>query len=202
MSNSKLQSITPVILAGGKSSRMGRNKSFVTLAGKSLIEIVLDTVTSVFPQPPVIITNSPGLYEHLGVTMASDIYKDKGPLAGIHTGLIHSSTAYSFVIGCDMPFLDAGFIKFMVARLHDEQVLIPRSGKWVEPLHALYAASCLPFIEAKLNQDICKIQAFFPDVHIKYVDIKEYGHGINCFANINSQADLAAAETLYLKSNK
>lgn len=202
MSKSKLHSITPVILAGGKSSRMGRNKSFVTLAGKSLIEIVLDTVLSVFPQPPVIITNSPGLYEHLGVTIASDIYKDKGPLAGIHAGLIYSSTAYSFVIGCDMPFLDADFIKFMVARLQNEQVLIPRSGKWVEPLHALYAASCLPIIETKLNQDICKIQAFFPDVRVRYLDVNEYGQDINCFANINSQADLLAAEALYLKPNK
>lgn len=78
MNNSKFRSITPVILAGGKSSRMGRNKSFVTLAGKPLIEIVLDIVAGIFSQPPVIITNSPGLYEYLGLTMAGDIYKDKG----------------------------------------------------------------------------------------------------------------------------
>ncbi|HWR43328.1 molybdenum cofactor guanylyltransferase [Sporomusa sp.] len=202
MTSSKLNSITPVILAGGKSSRMGRNKSFVTLAGKPLIEIVIDTVTSIFPQPPVIVTNSPGLYEYLGLTMAGDIYQEKGPLAGIHTGLIHSSTAYSFVFGCDMPFLDTEFIKFMVSRLHDEQVLIPRNGKWVEPLHALYAQNCLPYIEVKLNHDICRIQSFFSEVYIGYVDVNEYGHNLKCFANINSQADLAAAETIYEKSNK
>lgn len=202
MRNCRLSDITPVILAGGKSSRMGRNKSFVTLEGKPLIEIVLDTVNSIFIQPPVIITNSPELYEYLDVTLAGDIYKAKGPLAGIHAGLIHSSTAYSFVFACDMPFLDVNFIRFMVSRLQEEQVLIPRDGNLVEPLHAVYAHSCLPHIEEKLNSNICKIQAFFSAVRIGYVDMNEYEHALNCFANINSEADLAVAETVLLKPNK
>ncbi len=202
MTGNKLSGITPVILAGGKSSRMGRNKSFVTLAGKPLIEVVLDTVTSVFLQPPVIVTNSPELYKYLNLTMAGDIFIDKGPLAGIHAGLTHSPTAYSFVFGCDMPFLDTEFVKFMVERLQDEQVLIPRCGKWVEPLHALYAHDCLPFIEEKLNHNICKIQAFFPGVRTGYVDINEYNYELDCFLNINSQADLEKAETVFLKCNK
>ncbi|MDF2569180.1 MAG: mobA 2 [Sporomusa sp.] len=202
MTSSKLSSITPVILAGGKSSRMGRNKSFVTLAGKPLIEIVVESVTGVFPQPPVIVTNSPGLYEHLGLKMAGDIYKGKGPLAGIHTGLIHSVTDYIFVFGCDMPFLDTEFIHFMVAHLNNQQVLIPRNGKWFEPLHALYAHNCLPYIEAKLDQDICKIQDFFSDVHVGYVEINDYGRSLSCFSNINSPTDLAVAETVYIKPNK
>lgn len=101
-----------------------------------------------------------------------------------------------------MPFLDAGFIRYMVKRLATEQVLIPRAGDWVEPLHAIYAQSCLPEIEANLRQNICKIQSFFPKVRVGYLDVEEYGHSLNCFTNINSQADLTAAETVYFKSNK
>lgn len=189
--------ITPFILSGGKSRRMGKNKSFVRLGGRPLIEIVVGKVADIFQQKPVIITNHPEEYAYLGCNMIGDIVKDKGPLGGIHAGLIHSPTPYIFVFACDMPFIEKTFIQYMMNRLTQEDILIPHNGESVEPLHAIYSKQCIAAIELHLHKDHCCVQSFFQDVNIAYVEPPEMA-GLKLldhyFLNVNTVEDLTTAE--------
>lgn len=193
---SKNKAVTPIILAGGKSRRMGTNKSFVLLGGKPMIEVVLDKISPLFTQPPLLVTNTPQLYAYLGVAMVGDIIKDKGPLGGIHAGLTASKTESNFVFGCDMPFLQASLINYMLEKSGQEDLFIPHYGECLEPLHAIYSKSCLPAIEEQLAKGSLKIQSFFPAVTIKYLEkeeIYQFSSSFNCFSNINTIKDLENA---------
>lgn len=196
--------ITPFILAGGKSRRMGTNKSFVKLGGKPLIEIIVKKVTEIFANKPVIITNRFADYAYLDCNMVSDIVKDKGPLGGIHAGLASASTPYIFVFACDMPFIEKDFVDYMSSRLCDEDILIPKNGERVEPLHAIYSKRCLPAVERHLNEDHRRVQDFFGDVNIAYIEQSEMNR-LNLpegyFINVNTVADLSKAENC-LKGTK
>ncbi len=197
-------SITPFILAGGKSRRMGTNKSFVRLGGKPLIEIIVKKVTEIFANKPVIITNHFADYAYLDCDMVSDIVKDKGPLGGIHAGLTSASTPYLFVFACDMPFVEKKFVDYMISRLRDEDILIPKNGERVEPLHAIYSKRCLPAVEKHLNEDHRRVQDFFGDVNIAYVEQYEMNRlnlSEGYFINVNTVEDLSKAENC-LKSTK
>ncbi len=176
---------------------MGKNKSFVKLDGKPLIEIVLGKVTDIFARNPIIITNHPEEYEYLGCEMVGDIFKDKGPLGGIHTGLIYSPTLHIFIVACDMPFIEPFFIQHMAKRLGQEDVLIPHNGENVEPLHAIYSKQCLTAIEMHLHEEHRCVQSFFQDVTINYISqaemvrlhLPEY-----YFLNVNTVEDLTKAK--------
>lgn len=191
------KNITPYILSGGKSRRMGENKSFVKLGGKPLIEIVLKKITDSFAREPIIIANYPDEYKYLGCEIIGDIFKDRGPLGGIHTALLHALTHNIFIVACDMPFIESSFIEYMAKRLGPEDVLIPHNGENVEPLHAIYSKNCLPAIELHLHKEHCCVQSFFQDVIIKYIthtemvclDLPEY-----YFLNVNTIEDLNKAK--------
>ena len=178
---------------------MGTNKSFVKLGGKPLIEIIIEKIANIFGRNPVIITNHPKEHKYLGCEMVGDIVKDTGPLGGIYTGLIHSPTPYIFAFACDMPYIEQIFIQYMVECLEREDILIPRKGENVEPLHAIYSKQCLPAIEAHLHAGHRRVQSFFQDVNIVYVEqaemarlkLKDY-----YFLNVNTVADLNKAEDL------
>src|SRR6266496_3170841 len=96
--------ITGIILAGGKSSRMGTNKAFLRLGNKYVIEILADLMKNIFSKM-ILITNEPALYKFLKIDIYEDIYKNKGPLGGIHSGLVNSQTEKNFVLSCDIPFI-------------------------------------------------------------------------------------------------
>jgi molybdopterin-guanine dinucleotide biosynthesis protein A len=188
----------PIVLAGGKSSRMGQNKSFVLLGGMPLIEAVLGKIRSMFSLPPLLVTNSPELYSYLGLTMIGDVIQGKGPLGGIHTGLTHSQITYNFIFACDMPFIQANFVQYMMESFQGEDVLMP-CYNGVQPLHAIYAKGCLPFIEEALQQDKRKIIDFLPQVRTRYLDTAEIlkiPAAEQSFININNPQELERARSL------
>jgi molybdopterin-guanine dinucleotide biosynthesis protein A len=140
----ELEQIAPVILSGGKSSRMGSNKAFVTLGNEKLIEIVVRKISALFTIRPLLVTNTPTEYAYLGLPMVGDIIPEMGPLGGIHAALRHSTARRIFVFGCDMPFISAELVGHMGALAGGVDVVMPRhdSGR-PEPLHAIYSQSCL-----------------------------------------------------------
>lgn len=194
---SKIKAITPLILAGGKSTRMGQNKAFVLINGKPMIEVVAEKVAGMFECSPMLITNTPEVYAYLGLKMVEDIIKNKGPLAGIHAGLSYSRNQFSFIVGCDMPFLNSDLVRYMVEVKSTYDVIIPRTGDYAEPLHAVYSTHCLAPIEARLQQNERKIISFFTDVKVRYIERKEieiFSGGLMSFQNINTQEDLKRAQ--------
>ena len=159
-----------VILAGGKSSRMGTNKAFLELKGKTFIELQIELLREMFDEI-FISANTPSEYEYLNLPVFKDIYPDKGPLGGIYTSLINSSSFHTFMLACDMPFVESGLIKHLKDLTKEYDVVIPKSEKGLEPLHAFYSKKCIDPIKRELDENNLRIISFFPHVNVKIVEL-------------------------------
>jgi molybdenum cofactor guanylyltransferase len=190
--------ITTVIMAGGKSSRMGTDKSFVPLLGKPMIEHVLERVAGLADRT-LLVTNRPEEYAYLALPMASDIYQDCGPLGGLQTALYHAQSSHILVVACDMPWLNRDLLAFMIDQRRLADITIPRWDKHPEPLHAVYSQACLAPIEANLQASRLQLIAFFDEVSVNYLDratIARFDPAGRSFANVNTPDDLARAQSL------
>lgn len=183
--------VTGVILAGGKSSRMGSNKALLPYRGGRFIEAIYRQLSGLFDEV-LVVTNAPEQYAFLGCRMVSDIYPEMGALAGLHAGLAHSRTPHIFAVACDMPYLNDTLIRALVARRHQGDVIIPESDDGLEPLHAVYGRSCLPAMETALTNGKRRLVSFFPEIWpiivpgetVRFVDPH-----LDSFRNINTLAD-------------
>ncbi len=144
--------ITGIILAGGKSVRMGENKSLLKLNGKTVIERTVDLLKSVFGNV-ILIANAPHEYSFLDVPTFKDIFEYKGPLAGIHAGLMHSATEKNFIISCDIPLMKAEMIRHIVDFKTDKPVTVCRAEGFVQWLAGKYDKKVLPEIEKILREN-------------------------------------------------
>jgi molybdopterin-guanine dinucleotide biosynthesis protein A len=193
--------ISAVILAGGHSTRLGRNKAFLKVNGQPLIERIIDRLAQVSDEI-IIVTNDVERYEHLEATVVADMYPGKAALGGIHSGLQTASHFHSLVVGCDMPFLNVPLLRYMQGLTAGHDVVIPRVAQYVEALHAIYAKSCLPHIERQLEVGELQIMGLFSTVRVAYVEQEEievFDPEHLSFFNINSQADLEKAREIWGK---
>lgn len=190
----RIPGVTGVILAGGESRRMGCDKSLLPLDGARFIERIHRQMAALFDEV-IVVTNSPGLYEGLACRKVPDLYPLKGSLTGIHSGLCHARSDKAFVVACDMPFLSAEVIRRLCARGEAGDVVIPRSERGAEPLHALYDKRCLPAVEALLDAGEKKIVRFFPRVRVHEVPTAAFAdcdpEGCS-FRNINTPQEYFA----------
>jgi molybdopterin-guanine dinucleotide biosynthesis protein A len=145
--------ITGIILSGGKSSRMGKNKSFLKVGDKTIIERVRDLLQGIF-QNVILITNDPDEYEFLDLPMFEDVYKHKGPLAGIHSGMLHSSTELNFIVSCDMPFMTQEMIKYLVDYKTNKLITVAKADGFIQQLAGKYSKVCLIDAEQILKKQI------------------------------------------------
>ena len=184
--------ISGIVLAGGQSSRLGTDKSFVTVKGKPLIEQIVAKLARL-SDDVIIVTDSPERYNHLEARRVGDIYPGKGALGGVYSGLRAAANDYSLVVACDMPFLNLNLLRYMILLAREHDVVIPRIGGLLEPLHAVYSKSCLEPIERLLARGGLRIIDFFSEVQVRYVeedeiDIFDPQH-LSLF-NVNTPSDL------------
>ena len=157
--------MTAVILAGGKSSRMGSNKAFLKLKGKTFIERQIDLLREMFDEI-FISANTPSEYEYLKLPVFKDIYPEKGPLCGIYTSLVNSGSTSTFMLACDMPFVESGLIKHLKGFTKEYDVVVPKSERGLEPLHAFYSKNCIDPIKKELDSNNLRIISFFPQAFL------------------------------------
>jgi molybdopterin-guanine dinucleotide biosynthesis protein A len=148
--NKTFHTITAIILVGGESTRMGTNKALLQLNGKTLIEHTIELMQNCF-QKVILVTNQHEQFQFMNINCYEDIYKDCGPLAGIHSGLFHSTTENNFVIACDYPYITREVINILIQKQTEKQITIPAIGKKIHPLCGIYSRSCLPAIEKILS---------------------------------------------------
>ena len=187
--------VTVAIMAGGQSSRMGTDKSFVLFNGRPMIEIVQEKVAELGAET-LLITNKPDDYARLNLPMVGDILPDHGPLGGIYTAVHAASHPHVLVVACDMPWLNRPLLEYMITLRETADVIVPRWEKYPEPLHAIYSKTCQPAIEAKLKAKRLKITGFFGQVNVRFVErteIEKFDGNGRSFANINSPEDLGKA---------
>lgn len=191
--------VTGVIQAGGKSARMGGEpKALLTIGGRRIIERVIAALEPVVDDM-LVVTNTPDLYEFLGVPLVPDVYPDHGSLGGIYSGLAAVSADAAFTVACDMPFLHPEVARLIVARSALGDVVAPRlQGQW-ETMHAVYRKRCLPYIEERLRAGRFKITDFFAKVTVVEVDAAEvarYRDPSIVFMNVNTPDELSRARAL------
>jgi molybdopterin-guanine dinucleotide biosynthesis protein A len=184
--------ITGIILAGGKNLRMGRNKAFLEINGRRIIDRTKSLFLEIFDEV-LLVTNSPLDYLDLNLRTVADLIPDKGSLGGIYTGLFHSSHTHAFVAACDMPFLNPGLIGRLIQLAPDHDIVIPKTEDGLQPLHAVYSQRCLPFMEELLRQENLKIIDFFQKVKKREVppeEILPFDPRLSSFRNVNTPEDL------------
>ncbi len=187
----KKNKFTGIILAGGFSSRFGSNKALVKIGSDKLIEHILFRLEPLFEEI-IIVTNDPLDYVDLGKTIVTDIVPHQGPLGGIYTGLLFSRFDYSFVMACDMPFVNPDFIEFLIERAPGNDVVVPSFNDKFEPLHAVYNKRCLKHMKKLLDEKKRQVMMIFKRVKTLKVGeetIRKFDPEMRCFFNINTVND-------------
>ena len=190
--------MTSIVLAGGKSLRLGREKALEEIGGRSLIERVIERL-SLLGNEIIVVTSSSNQLPDLGVKRVIDSYPGKGNLVGIYSGLKEAASSHGLVVGCDMPFLNVALLRHLIALSPGFDVVIPRVDDEMEPLHAVYSKNCLAPIEVYLREGRLKIFDLLPELKVRYVDnaeIERFDPRHLSFFNINSEADLERARIL------
>lgn len=185
---------TAIILAGGKSSRMGFDKQFLKIHERRLMNIVIDTLEEEFGEI-IIVTNKPEKYNESKYKILTDIIKGVGPLGGIHSGLKESSSQYAFIIGCDMPNINLDYIKYMkkIIKNNSVDICITKYGEDIEPFHGFYSKNIIEDIEIYIKTGKRSIRDLALRLSTHYIEedkAKEYSSNWDMFANLNTIEDL------------
>ena len=185
-----MYNIAGVILAGGKSSRMGSAKPFLTVEGRRIIDSTLEIFNSIFDEILIVTDDKNRFMEFKDVKVIEDLVKGYGPLAGIYTGLKTISKDKAFFVACDMPFLDKVLIKNLldISFTNDCDAVVPCTSRGIEPLHAVYSKRTVGIIEDLLEGDDLSIRSFFKRCNCKYIEIETKRY--QSFFNVNTPEDL------------
>lgn len=188
-----------IVLAGGKSSRIGTDKAELKILGDTPLIQTVVRILQTISDDVIVVTQGPK-YPDLNVTWKSDTYHNAGPLAGIHAGLLAAKNNYALVVACDMPFLSSQLLKYMVSLPQKYDILIPKLKTGVEPLHAIYSRRCLSHIEKRLKEHRYQTLDLINDVNVRYLSerfIRKLDPHLRSFYNVNTWENIREAEGIY-----
>jgi molybdopterin-guanine dinucleotide biosynthesis protein A len=192
-----MNDIDGAILVGGRSSRMGRDKATLLLAGKTMLERVGDAMAPrverirVFGGPSL---TSPGF------PVVPDLRPNLGPLSGIHTALATANAPAVVVVACDLPFVTTQLLSGLIEMLSGEiEAVVPRVAGRAVPVCAIYRTSCLPALEARLERGALAAHRFVDGLETRFVENEDLArldpHGLG-LRNINTPDELREAEAI------
>ena len=194
------------VLAGGKSSRMGFQKTFAKLDGKPLIRWTIDSLTEAGTFDRIfIVTNHIPSLASLDLDAVADLFDDRGPLGGLHAALMFCSAEYLFLCACDMPFIEPKLVRLLCERAKGADVCIPFVRGEFEPLCATYRKRTVKAVERAIESGKRRVISFFESVRVRKVhenEIKAVDPALVSFFNINSPQDMDRARELLQKRNE
>lgn len=178
---------------------MGQDKALLKLNGRLLIAVIGERLRAVADE--VIIAAAASRYDRFADRCVPDVFPGVGTLGGIHAGLQASTHELALVVGCDMPFLNPAVLEWFAQAADGVDLVVLRTGEWLEPLHAVYRKSCLPAMEAAIRAGKHWAFSFYDEVRVRYVDPAEIKHldpDLRSFRNINTPDEwrVALAETI------
>ena len=186
------KAITGIILSGGRSLRMGKDKAFIKVEGIPIIERIADLFLKLF-QETIIVTNRRESYLHLKATAYEDLLPNSGALGGLYTGLFYSFFPYSFIAACDMPYLKTEVISYLIEKMEGYDVVVPKTEDGLQPLHALYSKRCIDPIQRVLQEKKTRIVDLYPLVRVNIIEANEIvsvDPDMESFININTPDEL------------
>jgi len=194
-----MEPFTGIILAGGRSLRMGVDKLWLDAGGRPLIARVAERLAGLAAEIVVVRASPTAELPELPGRVVEDRYPGMGPLAGLHAGLHAASTPWAFAVACDMPFLVSSLIQYLALLRPASDAVVPYLAGRPEPLHAFYHRRCLPEIERCLAQGKRRLLAFYPAVHVRPVspsEIAVFDPDLRSFININTPEEWATAREM------
>lgn len=162
-----------LVLAGGRSRRMGASKASLPINGVAMIESVLQVVEPIFRRT-LVVARPETILPDLEVEVVFDRYANRGPLAGLISGLQESTAQWCFVTACDMPFLDSEIIFLMAGQLEHAEIVVIRLSGRVQPLHAFYHKDCLGRGDSLLEQGVGSLMSLHDRCQVKVLDEAEF----------------------------
>jgi molybdopterin-guanine dinucleotide biosynthesis protein A len=192
--------VTGVLLAGGKSRRMGEDKRYLVVGEQTLLERGLGVLRSIFQEVLVVIAQD-GPPLGVDARVVRDLVPDCGSLGGLYTGLTQATAPCIFVVACDMPFLDQAVIAQFTSRRATADIVMAKLAARLHPMHALYGKRCLPAVEQMIRARQLKIQEMVShaSLRVQYVteaDLLTIDPSWHSFQNVNTPVDLEAARSL------
>ncbi|MBA4743643.1 MAG: molybdenum cofactor guanylyltransferase [Muricauda sp.] len=185
--------LTGIVLAGGKSTRMGKDKAFLMLEGKPFISHILETVKQC-AENVLIISNNQKL-DSLGVTRHADLIPCLGPIGGIYTGLVHSSTEFNLVVACDTPLLSKETIGVLIDGIDDEHDgFIVQHEDVPMPLIGIYRKSGIACFKEAIDEEKLGLLKLLAAMRTKTIDVPK-SHSKSVW-NINTLEDFKAIQNL------
>ena len=192
---------TSIILCGGKALRFGRDKAYASIGGCRVMERIIKVLEPISGEIITVAsaekTVIPVWGKHKVVT---DVYPNSGPLGGIYTGLLYAQSDLAIVVGCDMPFLNTKLISLMLDLAKGFDVVVPRlGGRYVEPLHAVYAKTCLVKMKSQLESGQLSTWQVLQKLHTRNMEKEEYlplDPRMLSFFNINTPEDFERANRI------
>jgi molybdenum cofactor guanylyltransferase len=190
------QPVGAFVLAGGESSRMGRDKALLELGGVPMIVRTARLVATVAGRATVV--GAPEVYGRLGLRAIQDDWPGAGPLGGIATALRASECAWNLMVACDLPYLTREWLEFLMgrARKSNADAVLPMNEAGAEPLCAMYGKSCEAAIWLALDRDVRKVTEGLAHLRVEQVERSEWkifdSEGL-LFKNMNSPADYEEA---------
>jgi len=187
-----------VVLAGGKSRRIGRPKAFLDLGGRTLIERVLDVVTDLFPETLLVTTDFES-FARFGLPLVADRHPGAGALGGLWTGLAAASRPQSLAVACDMPFLNPALLAHLSERAGARDGAIPRGPDGLHPLHAVYATRCAEALGRAVEGGRLKLTDAIGALDMAEIgeqELRRVDPTLHSLFNVNRPEDLGRARVI------
>jgi molybdopterin-guanine dinucleotide biosynthesis protein A len=195
--------VTAFIIAGGKSSRMGKDKAFMQLGGETLLTRALRLAEVITKD--IHIAGSTQTFSTFGRTVP-DVFPSHGPLGGIHAALLASQTELNLMLAVDMPFVEADFLRYLISCAVQTAALVtaPYVNQRWQPLCAVYRREFAQIAEGELRKDKNRVDILLTRVNAHPVEVGELtrlGFSAEMFRNLNTPVDWLAAEREFAVSD-
>lgn len=189
------QLLSVVILAGGRSERIGSDKACLCLNGQTLLQRAVDNL-SMLSDDIICVARSEQEIRVKGATVIFDLPGAIGVLAALRAGLERSRYGWSLVVACDMPFISLPLVRYLQTLVEGYDIVVPNQEVGLEPLHALYHKRVLPTLVKVIVDGRKRVVSFYENVRVRKVnetELRQYDPQLRSFYNINTSADLDQA---------
>lgn len=195
----KMRGVTGIVLAGGRSRRLGRDKALLCFEGEPLVARAVRFLKGLCPEVLVITGEERRYADLLDVPVLEDLVKGKGPLGGLYTALVASSHDYNLVLACDMPLLEPRLLVLLLERIAlapRAGAIVPEVGGQLEPFPGVYRRSCAIKIRELLARGCLRVHDLFelvPTAVVAEEEIRAADPGLRSFINLNRPEELEIA---------
>lgn len=191
-----MSSISGILLAGGKSSRMGSNKAFLKIKNRDLYEFPLSLLREYCDD--IIISAPVDYFNSNDYRIIPDIIPDLGPIGGIYSCLPHIRNEKALVLSCDIPFISKDYCQHLISLYNKQDIIVGlNNDNYPEPLAAIYSVNILGIINQQLEDKNYKMSDLIKNCKAEIFSIQEAGFSRKIFMNINTKEDFEKAKKLY-----